>query len=503
MNRFELLKTLRRHRILSEKRSLIWEQNRTAKVFIWIGIAFTLLYLIMFAVMFAMIANKSKTITACELMYGISPFILLIDFALRFMTQRTPSQLIKPYTLLAIPKYACIDTFLLTSLMNGGNLTWFAMLVPYAIMSVIFSEGIIVTLGFLLGFYILILINSQWYMLVRTLINDKIYWWALPVFIYAIALSPWYIGANAGISQLSDTYAQLGNALSHWSPIAFASVILLLLLLLIINRRVQYHYIWSELASINQTKLKHVSEFRSLDRLGEIGEYIKLEIKSIFRNKNVRKAFIFANLIVIILSLVISFTNAYEGKMIVFWIIYNFAIYGIMTLSRVMCYEGNYIDCLMIHHENILSLLRAKYYFTALLLIFPTVLMTPMLITGKCSPLMLVSILFFTAGPIFCLLLQTAVYNKQSIPLNAKFIGRGSMENSTLQVVVNIIAFLIPFILINVLRLFFSQTVTEIIILALGFLFVATHRLWLQNIYKRLMTRRYENMAGFRSSAKK
>jgi hypothetical protein len=69
-----------------------------------------------------------------------------------------------------------------------------------------------------------------------------------------------------------------------------------------------------------------------------------------------------------------------------------------MGLSRVMCAEGNYIDGLMVHKENIISLLKAKYYFYVVMLVLPFLLMIPTIVQEKCTWLMLTSIFFFTAG---------------------------------------------------------------------------------------------------------
>jgi hypothetical protein len=45
-----------------------------------------------------------------------------------------------------------------------------------------------------------------------------------------------------------------------------------------------------------------------------------------------------------------------------------------------------------------------------------------------------------------------------------------------------------------------NETTALLIILAIGLGFTLTHPLWLRNIYKRFMKRRYENMEGFRAS---
>ena len=436
-------------------------------------------------------------------MMGISPYILLVDFLFRFVAQQTPSQIVKPYVLLPIPKSTCIDTFVGTSLFTWGNAIWFAMLIPYAIMSVLFVEGFWPTVGFLLCFYLLILANSQWYSIVRTLINNSLVYWLVPIVVYAIVALPVLLkgGSEKGFENFFDLYAGIGTKISDGSALPYLGALALLVVLVAINRRLQMANVMREISKTEQTKLHSVSQFAYFDRFGEVGQYLKLEIKSILRNKNPRKGFVMATAIVLMFSLIIALTDVYDGQFMTnFWCVYNFVIYGSMQLTRVMCNEGNYIDCLMVRRENILKLLRAKYIFNTAILVLPFVLMLPTVFAGKWSILMLVAYAVFTAGFQYFILFQMAVYNKQTVPLNTKFISKSGMENNYYQVVVQMLAFFLPIVLISVLQLFLSDTVAYLIILLIGVVFVVTQPLWMRNIYNRMMQRKYVLMEGFRSS---
>ena len=503
MKRLEIIRELRRHRKLAEKRAIDYERNKTAKyVLMFLG-GFVIVYLIFFAVIFSLVANESTSETAIELMMGISPYILLVDFLFRFVAQQTPSQIVKPYVLLPIPKSTCIDTFVGTSLFTWGNAIWFAMLIPYAIMSVLFVEGFWPTVGFLLCFYLLILANSQWYSIVRTLINNSLVYWLVPIVVYAIVALPVLLkgGSEKGFENFFDLYAGIGTKISDGSALPYLGALALLVVLVAINRRLQMANVMREISKTEQTKLHSISQFAYFDRFGEVGQYLKLEIKSILRNKNPRKGFVMATAIVLMFSLIIALTDVYDGQFMTnFWCVYNFVIYGSMQLTRVMCNEGNYIDCLMVRRENILKLLRAKYIFNTAILVLPFVLMLPTVFAGKWSILMLVAYAVFTAGFQYFILFQMAVYNKQTVPLNTKFISKSGMENNYYQVVVQMLAFFLPIVLISVLQLFLSDTVAYLIILLIGIVFVVTQPLWMRNIYNRMMQRKYVLMEGFRSS---
>ena len=165
-----------------------------------------------------------------------------------------------------------------------------------------------------------------------------------------------------------------------------------------------------------------------------------------------------------------------------------------------MCYEGNYIDCLMVHKENIISLLKAKYFLYTFLLILPLLLMIPTVVMGKCTLLMLISIMFLVGGPIHACFLYLAIINKQTIPLNTKFIGKGTTENNFIQVVVELAAFLLPLILLNILPVLLGETLGALVLLCMGLCFIVTYPIWIRDIYKRMMKRRYENLESFHAT---
>lgn len=498
ISKLELLRILRRHIKLSEKRSPLYDQNRWAKLFVYFMGCFVLVYLIFISVPLAMAANSSSSNTPCEFLFGLVPFMLTADFLFRFIGQNTPAQLTKPYSLLPIPKYSCVECFILSSVVSLNNFIWMAITIPYVIMTTLFNEGFFASLGLVLAFQLLVIINSQWYMLARTLINKSVLWWLLPVGVYALLYIPVYTGSP---ERLFDFFAAWGDDFAHWHPLPWIAAFAVLLAYIEVNKRVQFKLTYFENNNSGEKPMKTVSEFRMLDRYGEVGEYLKLEVKSLMRNKNMRKSFIFGILLVMLFSLLISFTDLYQDRFSrAFWVVYNFVIFGAMMLIKIMSAEGNYIDGLMIHKENIMQLLRAKYYFYSGMLLFPFLLMLPTVFTGKYSLLMLLSMMCFAAGPVYCLLMQMAVYNRRTMPMNSKFIGKGSMETNYFQLVAEMLALFAPVAFISILRAFTNENVTFIALLLIGLLFISTHNLWIKNIYKRFMGRRYYNLEGFRAS---
>lgn len=498
MNKLHLFRALRHHIKLAEKRSVAYEQNKVAKVLLYIGGSFVVLYLVFIAIMLALIANTSSSQTTYEFLFGLLPFFLAADFLVRFISQQTPVQLIKPYSLLPISKYTCVEMFVLSSVVSPNNLVWMAVTVPYVLMTTLFCDGFWASMGIVVSFQLLVTVNSQWYMLVRTLINQSLKWWVLPIAVYALVFSPLYCDS---IDTLFDIYSSLGRGFAFWHPLHYFGLLLVLFAFIELNKRMQFHFTYLENANVEAPKMRSVSEFRMFDRFGQTGEYLKLEIKSLIRNKNMRKSFVFSTLFTIFLSLVVSFTDLYQDDFSkIFWVAYVFMLYGANTLMKIMCAEGNYIDFLAVHKENIMQLLRAKYFFYGSMLVLPFLLMLPTVFTGKHSLLALFSMMCFTAGPVYCLFMQMAVYNRQTMPLNTKFISKGNVENNYFQIVALLLAMFLPVIVISSLRTMFSENTAYLVLLVFGIAFIATYSLWIANIYRRFMKRRYVNMESFRAT---
>jgi hypothetical protein len=275
---------------------------------------------------------------------------------------------------------------------------------------------------------------------------------------------------------------------------------ILFVVLFIVNRTLQMRFIYDEISKTEKTKLKHVSEFAALNRFGQIGEYLKLEIKSTMRNKAIRSRFIQGVCLITFFSLMIAFTSVYNSSFERnFWCLYAFVFFGAVNLTKVMCPEGNYIDMLMVHEENILKLLTAKYYYYCAVLLLPILLQLPPVIMGQFSILMILAYLLTATGPVYCMLFQLAIINKDTLPLNDKITGKNQMENKW-QGILSMVAMFAPVIVVFTIEAAFDSTTAYWVLIVIGIFFTATEPYWMRNIYQRMMKRRYQNLEGFHTT---
>ena len=491
MNRFQLYRLLRRNNSLSTHRSPLFEQSKWAKALLYFGGAVFALYLIIYGIIIAMTADGYAGV-----MVSMMPVILIIDYLLRFIFQTTPGVMVKPYILQPISRYTAIECFLISSHFSGYNFLWLAMFLPYSFIILIAGAGFWPVVIELVGCQLLIMLNSQVYLFFRTLINRNVLWFLASVVFYLIPFWPLLMKFDTDtFSKMLDLYSAFGR--SGWLlPVLIACLVGLFFL----NRFLQFRFIYEEISKKKEHALKHISQFGFLNRFGLVGEYLKIEIKSNMRNKAMRSRCIMILSLIVVFSSLTAYTDVYNSTFMTnFWCIYCFALFGVASLTKFMGQEGNYIDLLMVHEENIIALLKAKFWFYTIALLIPFLIMLPAVFTGKFTWLMIFAYMSLTAGLVHFILFQLAVYNKQTIPLQLKITSGSNIENGW-QIVIEMVALCSPGIIVSTGFALAGETPTYIFMILLGLVLVALHPLWIRNIYKRMMQRRYENLEGFHAT---
>ena len=493
-----LYKIIKQNQKLAAKRNPAFETNRFAKFLMYFMIIYRAALFLFLGVMLPFVL--AETIPNMELYHIMNQgfiYVLLADFLMRFMDQPSVSQEIKPYLLMPVKRKKLICLLLLKSGLSGYNCIWLLLYVPFAFLTIFRFYGFGGTCLYLLGIWLLFVFNNYWYLLCKLLLNEKTLWLLLPVGVFGALGASEFLMNGLPVSRFT---MDLGEGFIEGNPLSFLFVLAGIGGMFFINLKLQQWMIYNEISKQKNTPIKHVSEYKFLEKHGEIGEYLRLEIKLITRNKTVRAQFRTGLIIMMVFSIVLAFTDLYNGTgMTRFICLYNYAFLPIMTLGQVMCFEGNYIDGLMSRKESIYNLLRAKYYLTALIILVPFLIMIFPIAKGKITLLMAIAYFVFVAGFVCFMLLQLAVYNTHTHPLNANLM-KSNKSNNWIQGLITGAAFGLPLLIDSILAVLFSKETAHVLLLIIGFGFIVTHHLWIKNIYKRFMKRRYKNMEAFRAT---
>lgn len=489
---------LRHHSKLAEQRNPMYDKSRFAKLWVYLMIAFWAGYLIFFGSMFAFALQDASVEPYHIINSGLLIFMAL-DFVIRLAFQKTPSQEVKPYALLPVSRKRIFDCLLLRSGLDAYNLFWLFFFMPFAILCVTRFYGIGGVITYNLGIWLLMVVNNYWYLLCRMLMSERFIWVLLPVVVYAGLGCVLFIPDD---SPVFDWFVDIGEGYIHGNLLTFVGTLAVLFGFYLLCRMEVSHTVYRELNKVEDTtvKVKNVSEYSFLNRYGMVGEYMKLELKLILRNKVCRQALYTVGCIVLMFSALIAFSDVYQGGMKDFLVMYNFVIFSLF-LTTIMSYEGNYMDGLMSRKESILALLEAKFYVYGAGQIIPFCLLIPAMVTGNVPFLTCLSWLFFVPGFVYFCLFQMAVYNTNTVNLTAKTTQRNM--GTGMQNLISGLAFGVPILMLFALRALFEEETVSFIFIFIGLAFIFTRKWWIKNVYHRFMKRRYTNMEGFRNSRQK
>ena len=493
-----LYKIIKQNQKLAEKRNPAFDTNRFAKFLIYFMIVYwAAIFLFLGVSLPFMFEGLVPNMEPYHIMNQGFIYVMLADFLMRFIGQPSVSQEIKPYLLMPVKRKKLISLLLLRSGLDSYNFMWFFVYVPFAFLTVIRFYGFGGMFLYLIGIWLIFVFNNYWYLLCKLLLGEKTLWLLLPTAVFGALGAAEFLLDGLPISRFT---MNLGEGFIEGNPLSFLFMLACIGVLFFINLKLQQRMIYNELSKKEDTKIKRVSEYKFLDKYGEVGEYIRLELKLITRNKTVKTQFRMGLIVMLGFSFALAFTDVYDGSyMTSFICLYNYAVLPIMTLGQVMGFEGNYIDGLMSRKESIFNLLRAKYYLTTLIILVPFLIMMFPIAKGKITLLAAIAYLIFVAGFVFFMLLQLAVYNTRTLPLNANLM-KSNKSSNWIQGLVTGCAFMLPLLIDKLLSALLQEEVAHIILILIGLGFIATHNLWIKNIYKRFMKRRYQNMEEFRAS---
>ena len=431
--------------------------------------------------------------------YALIPVFLFIDYLFRYTTDHRLLMHIRPYLLLPLPKHSYTDYLILRQLIVFKNVNLLFICIPFGIKTLIPELGASAMIGYTAGLYLLLLINGQFFQFTQVLTARGLWYWLVPILTYLfIAIIPIFFPSPQSYLQ---RWAEIGNAMIRGEVWIYAIKVLLLIGMILLNRNVLEHRILQE--QYTAAPVKHDKNSINLtffNRFNQIGEYLKIEVWGILRNKRLRLIFFFNTFGIFIFSLITAFDPESDMVKINGFVYYSFIIYGLSSLSRIMCYEGNYYECLLMQRNSIQNLLLAKYYFYTALLLIPLLVFLPVALIGKISFWTILSYALFAAGVAYRILFQMAVYNKVTFSMQATHTGKNANTNY-IQLIVTIITIISPFPIAALGTWWLNQPIlTNTTLSLLGIIFITTHRRWISSISRKMKDNQYEQLEGFQKS---
>lgn len=276
---------LLKQQFLEIKRSVMWRRGLIANIFMSILLVFTAFNLLVVGLLVeqllrAIAPDKSPV----EMFNSILVYFLGIDLIMRFLLQKTPGLSIKPYLYLPISRSVQTHFLMLKSILNWFSLYPLFVLIPFGVKVVSWNHSPLAALIWFTVVFCLILINSLLTFFIKNKIvtNPKLVGQMLIVILGLISMDYFHYFSLSAIS--ADFF---GYFIQH--PIYSIFPAVLFGMFYFYNFRfLKSHFYLDALSRGEKKNLNSFSRIGFLEKYGEIGQYLALELKLMFRNRRPR-----------------------------------------------------------------------------------------------------------------------------------------------------------------------------------------------------------------------
>lgn len=342
---------------------------------------------------------------------GFFIYYLVGDVIMRFMLQKFPSFAVSKYLTLNISKATLTRYLLSKSLISFFNILPLFVIVPFFFTNALGSLGAAEALRWLALLFTLVMLNNYLsFWLDRNMDGH-------PILVYLIlAVVTILIYAEyKGWFMLSD-YAAAFVSYFYNSPLLLVPLGLLVGIYSVLFKNLKNNAYLDATPGGGAAALAGGMEFQFLDQFGKVGQWLRLELKLIWRNKKSRNYF-YMSLIFLI----------YPFAFGVDWMdnIYLMIVFGMLMVGAFMLNYGqllfswnsSHFDFVITQNLSLYNYLRSKYLLIALSNAFFFVLSTPYLFLRPKIVFVNFVMMFFNAGVISFVYLWFTMNNSKKMSL--------------------------------------------------------------------------------------
>lgn len=495
-----LQRELQKHQWKAFLRHPMFERNLGIKLFMYL--MFGLLGLQLFSLGFILDKMLLETGSYQLAIYTFNSFALYLflpDYIVKYIFKQNQSMQIAPYLCLPVKRNRLFNFLLVKEFTNVWNLYLLILIVPFAFKSITPYYGLGIAFLYIIFFYSLCIGNSLLVSVSNNLLKKSWGYFLLPIAVIAAIIGLGYFS----VVDWGKITVQTGEWLLEGNPLIWLVQAFIFYGLWIANQKTMLGELYRGMEGEKAGKIISFSRISFLDRFGEIGEFINLELKMLIRTRRLRSQVIIGILFIAYYFLMIYGNEEAFAKnpfALVFFTIFVIGAVGLTLSQFLFTAQSAFFDGLMTRNHSLLNMIKGKYILYSAYGLFVACLMMIPVYHGKVSFLFIASAFFYTIGFLFFLMFQGAIYNKSYLDLfdRGTFNWKGTSGNT---VIINMLAMFIPVSIVLAINAVFSQTAGCYFMLITGLIFTLTANHWIKWTYKRFLRRRYKNMEGFRSNA--
>ncbi len=419
-------------------------------------------------------------------------YYFLIGILVRFQMQELPSLSIQPYLAQNIKRSSMLRFLNARSLAHVINFLPLFVFIPFTIVILVPKFGSLTALCFLVAMFALVLNNHFLNMYIKRKSVDNS-WWFLSVVLLLAGLKALDYFKLLSFERSS---AALFIYLLHHPGLCFIPLLIASTTIFINNNYLRNHLYIEELVS--EKKLKAGKNFAFLNRFGDVGDIIALDLKLIFRNKRPRSLVILSG--VILLYGLMFYPQYLSSENYSMLFLFALLITGLFISNYgqfLFSWQSSHFDGMMSYNINMEQYIKAKFS------LFLTVCSLQFLIASlygfmswKILPIQLAAFLYSIGVNTF-VTIYAATYNYRYLNLNKSasmnFQGVGAMQ--WLQ---SLLISFGPVLVFFLLNKFIGFWTAIIVICSVGITGLALHGMIISWLVKQFNLRKHKILEGFR-----
>ena len=442
-----MVKALLSHGLKSQLRAPLWQRSLAINIVLGLVVLYFMLnFLLLGYFLDVLLLELFPDESPLEKLNSILLYTVLGGLVFRFFMQSFPVLDIQGYLLLPLRKSKLYRYLLVKSIFNVLNLLPFFFIIPFAAKAVFPEEGAAVGWSWAVLLSLLVLFNNFLAFYLKRRFT------AQPLIAISLLAALALLGVLDWMAVLPLS-AYLGGAVAQC--LQQPAWLLLPLLAVIGAYQITYgllrRYTYLDALS-SSSGARGLQGFAFLGRFGQVGSFLQLELKQIWRNKRPRATVLMGAFFLFYPFL--GMARLEEGEMwnvllmFLIGIVFPMATYG----QYLFAWESSYFNLIMARRVKTKEYLEAKYYLFMLLTLAATMIILLYGLIDYRALLFVLASASFSLGVTIYLVLFLATYNTR--PVDAT---KGAMMNwegiGASQFILVLPTFILPMIFYGLFRL--------------------------------------------------
>lgn len=473
-------------------------KNKGGSIAAQIFIGFILLYLLALAVLVGLGLEIliEKSFPGKDVLVVFNGFILYyfaIEMIMRLQLQDLPTLSIIPYLHLKIPKQTIVNFLNVRALFSAFNILPLFLFVPFCVTAIADIYGSLTAFMYIVAIVSLTIFNNYTALYVKRLSISNLK--VVPIMlslIFALGLLEYF--KVFSIAAISNTVFSVITL----HPAAALGFSIIALIMFMVNSRYLRRNLYTEELSRNEEK-KTSTDYPILDRFGEIGNLVALELKLILRHKRTRSSIVMCVIFVFygFLFYKKEFLNNDNFAAMLFAAVFMtgslISIYGQFMFG----WQAAHFDGLLVNKVDFRKFIKAKFLLFTIMSTFTTLIISLYgFISWKILAVQFAAYLYnIGIGTVIVLYFATRNYRAIDLTKAATFNFQGVGAS---QWVLGLPYFLLPYV---IFMPFYFAGLPYWGLTALGALGAAallTREFWVTFLLNQFNKRKYNIAEGFR-----